>query len=623
MEGKRKTTILFLLCILVLAAGVGIGVFAGKSLHKSTKHEISQRPEGTATPVPAPEITEVPDVIKAPDLTKAPDPDVTGIPDETIVPKPTGATIAPEATKNPEVTAVPESTKSPEETTPSSPTPTQETEETTPSSPTPTQETELTKTPDATKAPTPTKTPSATKVPMPTKTPSANADKRFYGALHVQGTKLVDKEGTPVILRGISSHGLGWFPEYINDAAIRQFAEEWGCNVLRLAMYTAEYNGYCTSNDAQKENLKRIIDTGVKAATANDMYVIIDWHILSDGNPNQNKSEALKFFDEMSKKYADNPHVLYEICNEPNGGTSWADVKKYALEVIPVIRRNAPEAVVIVGSPTWSQDVDLAANDPIREYDNIAYSLHFYAATHKQSLRDKAKKAISKGLCLLVTEYGVCDASGNGALDLREANTWIDFLNQNDIGYIAWNLSNKAETSSMIKAGCSKVNGFTRTDMSEGGLWFLDMLKKEAGGLGSEGTGTTEAGETTTPGKEEINTGNTGGQGNQGKDYSIYAGKYFVPQEGIKAVVSNGWESGANAGIQLTITIENNTGQPESNWVRKITIQDADKVTLKDAWNVVTEYRDGVITLTPVGYNATIPANGSIGDIGMILEIKN
>lgn len=82
------------------------------------------------------------------------------------------------------------------------------------------------------------------------------------------------------------------------------------------------------------------------------MYVIIDWHILSDGDPNCYKDEAKAFFSEMAEKYKDRVNVLYEICNEPNG-VDWQTVKEYAEEIIPVIRGKDEDAVVLVGNHDW------------------------------------------------------------------------------------------------------------------------------------------------------------------------------------------------------------------------------------------------------------------------------
>ena len=294
--------------------------------------------------------------------------------------------------------------------------------------------------------------------------------------LSVSGNHLTDESGNIVQLKGISTHGIAWFPDYINEEGFRELHEDFGVNVIRLAMYTAEYNGYCTGGD--KEYLKGLIDNGVKYATENDMYVIIDWHILSDSNPLQNKEEAKAFFAEMAECYQGYNNVIYEICNEPNSGASWSDIKAYANEVIPVIREKDQDAIILVGTPNWSQFVNEAAADPVTGYDNIMYVLHFYADTHRDDLRNTMMNAYNQGLPIFVSEFGICDASGNGANNIEEANKWIDLMDQNGISYCIWNLSNKDESSAFFKKDCTKSSGFTTEDLSEEALWYIDVLKK-------------------------------------------------------------------------------------------------------------------------------------------------
>lgn len=300
------------------------------------------------------------------------------------------------------------------------------------------------------------------------------------GRLHVKGTKLVDKKGHEVQLRGVSTHGLSWYPQYVNDKCFAQLHDKWGANVVRLAMYTEEYNGYCSGDAKNRSDLKKLIKKGVRLAKKHKMYVIVDWHILSDGNPNSHKKEAKAFFREMSREFKGYNNVIYEICNEPNNGTSWKEIKSYARSVISTIRKNDKKAVIVVGTPTWSQDVDQAAADPIKG-DNIMYALHFYAATHKADLRNKMTAAINKGLPVFVTEYGICDASGNGAIDKKEADRWVQTMDEYGVSYIAWNLSNKQESSSIIKSSCSKVSGFKKSELSDEGKWLYSMLRKKAG----------------------------------------------------------------------------------------------------------------------------------------------
>lgn len=479
-------------------------------------------------------------------------------------------------------------------------------------------------TPGATEVPKPTATPKATVTPKPTSSakptdiPTAEGEKGYYGRLHVEGTYLADKEDKLVQLRGVSTHGLGWFPQYVNEAAIRQFNEEWGCNVFRLAMYTAEGAGYCTNGDDQKKKLKDLVHKGVKAAIDEDMYVIIDWHVLQDQDPNKYKDEAKKFFEEMAKTYKDDPHVIYEICNEPNGGTTWSMIKKYALEVIPVIRKYAPNAIIIVGTPTWSQDVDIAAKDPITEYDNIMYALHFYAETHQDGLRNKCKTAVKKGLPIFVTEYGICDASGNGVINEKQANIWIDLLDSYGISHVMWNLANKNESSSMIAAGNPKVNGFTEKDLSTSGKWFVNMLQKAGVGIGSALSGTTEAGQ----GDDTGVSGDASG-GNQQQAVTLKdVEKILSAGDGLSYFISNSWNKDGGAGIQLSLTIKNESGKDISGWERKLTVKDGAKVEVEQFWNCSVSVTGNVITVTPAEYNKNIVEGGSVGDVGIILTVS-
>jgi len=305
-------------------------------------------------------------------------------------------------------------------------------------------------------------------------TPEAGTPFENHGKLSVKGTDLVDSKGNMYQLKGVSTHGIAWFPDYVNKEAFKTFRDDWGANLIRLAMYTDENGGYCNGGD--KAYLKGLVDEGVKAATELGMYVIIDWHILHDLTPQKYKEDAKAFFEEMSSKYKDYDNVIYEICNEPNGGTSWSEIKSYAEEVIPIIRANDPDAIIIVGTPNWSQDVDVAANDPITGYDNIMYAIHFYAATHTDNIRNKAITALNSGLPIFVSEFSICDASGNGAIDYNQAELWFDLITEHNLSYAAWNISNKNETSSLIQSSCNKTSGWTESELSETGVYIRKKI---------------------------------------------------------------------------------------------------------------------------------------------------
>lgn len=294
-----------------------------------------------------------------------------------------------------------------------------------------------------------------------------------HGQLSVKGVDLVDKNGAKYQLKGVSTHGLQWFPQYVNKAAFKTLRDNWGANVVRLAMYTGE-NGYCSGGS--KTELEAKIDEGVKAASELGMYVIIDWHILSDGNPNTHKDEAVKFFSKMSKKYSKNVNVIYEICNEPNGGVDWNTIKPYADTIISTIRKNSPNAIILVGTPTWSQDVDAVAANPVANKKNVMYTLHFYAGTHKDNIRNKLTTARKAGTPVFISEFSICDASGNGGIDYTSANAWKKLINDNNVSYVGWSLCNKAETSALIASSCSKLSGWADSELSETGKWLRNFI---------------------------------------------------------------------------------------------------------------------------------------------------
>lgn len=297
-----------------------------------------------------------------------------------------------------------------------------------------------------------------------------------HGQLKVKGGHIVDKKGKVFVIKGVSTHGLAWFPQYVNKSSFASL-KKMGVNTVRLAMYTEEYNGYCTGNVANRTALKKKIDTGVKLAKQLGMYVIIDWHILSDGNPLKHLSEAKKFMKEVASKYKNEKHVLFEICNEPNGGEgTWTNIRKYAKSVIKTIRSVNKKAIIIVGTPTWSQDVDQAAAKPLSG-SNIVYAFHFYAATHTQYMRDKLEGALKKKLPVLVTEFGLSEASGNGNISTSEGNKWFTLLDKYKVGRVCWNLSNKNETCALLKPSCKKTGNFKTSDLTKQGRWLVKKYK--------------------------------------------------------------------------------------------------------------------------------------------------
>ena len=439
----------------------------------------------------------------------------------------------------------------------------------------------------------------------------------IHGAIKVEGAGIVDEKGEAFQLVGISTHGLQWFPEYVNEDSFRSLRDDFGANTVRLAMYTVE-NGYCEGN---KESMKSTVINGVDIATELGMYVIVDWHILHDLDPNVHKSEAIAFFDEISAKYKDQDNVIYEICNEPNGGTSWSSVKSYAEEVIPVIRANDPNAIIIVGTPTWSQDVDEASKDPVTGYDNIMYAVHFYADTHKDSIRNKVETAIGNGAAIFISEFSICDASGNGHNNIAEANKWIELADKYNLSFTAWNLSNKAESSSIIASNCGKTKGgWNYNELSESGQWLVGVLNthSDQGAALATGDGTASVSAGTDDGNADgNNVGNGGNNDNNQPAQTTTSGSGSAGNLTVSASSNNSWDAGGKTATQLNLKLENTGSGDVSGWT--VTIDVGQNVTVDQIWCAKASASGSTITITPESYNSTIGGGSSYSDIGMII----
>lgn len=292
-----------------------------------------------------------------------------------------------------------------------------------------------------------------------------------HGQLRVEGNRILDEHGAPVQLKGMSFFWSQWMGQYYNYETVKWLRDDWNCTVVRAAM-GVDQGGYASNPEKELTKVVAVVD----AAIALGIYVIIDFHIHDGQNY---KAEAITFFKEMAQRYGDKPNVLYETWNEPYNTHSWAEViKPYHEGVIAAIREIDPDNIIICGTRTWSQQVDEAAANPINK-PNIAYTLHYYGATHKKGLRDIAKKALDGGVALFVTEYGTTEASGDGYIDEAESRAWWDFLNEHKISHLNWSVTDKRENSAALLPGASATGGWPLTQISRSGKMVREELLKD------------------------------------------------------------------------------------------------------------------------------------------------
>ena len=304
-------------------------------------------------------------------------------------------------------------------------------------------------------------------------TEKASTPSEQHGFLKISGNRIVNQHGISPQLRGMSFSWSIWGgKKYYTREVVDWLVDDFQVSLVRLSMAIEPDGGYLQHPEEQTALIQRITDRAIKRG----IYVIIDWH---DHNADKNVEQAKIFFAHMARLYAGTPNIIYEIWNEPER-QSWPTIKDYSLAVIQEIRKYDTENLIIVGSPHWDQDVDIAANDPIIGYDNIAYSFHFYASDpyHQDNLRRKAETAMAKGLPLFVTEWGVGESNGNGQFDLTKTAQWMNWMEEHQLSWANWNITDKEETTAILAPGAPTAGKWTPDHLTPAGKYIRQQLRE-------------------------------------------------------------------------------------------------------------------------------------------------
>jgi len=301
----------------------------------------------------------------------------------------------------------------------------------------------------------------------PLSTPPEGSPVALHGKLSVSGNRVVDENGSPTQLTGMSFFWSQWIGKYWNADAVDWLVDDWECSLIRCAM-AVESGGYLQNPESEKAKVKTVVD----AAIARGVYVVIDWH---DHHAERHVNESIAFFDEMAEMYGAYPNVLFETYNEPTQ-IDWSTIiKPYHEMLVPVIRQHT-DNLILLGTAGWCEDVEVAAADPVAG-DNLAYTVHFYAASHKDFNRNRAQQALDAGVALFGSEWGTCDYSGNGTLDLDSARQWINFMKDNHISWANWAVADKRESASIINPGSAAEGGWTDAELTPSGYFIRKVLK--------------------------------------------------------------------------------------------------------------------------------------------------
>ncbi|HEY3667667.1 MAG TPA: glycoside hydrolase family 5 protein [Polyangiaceae bacterium] len=298
----------------------------------------------------------------------------------------------------------------------------------------------------------------------------------IHGRLHVSGTELRDASDEKVQLKGLSSMWLNWEDDGFAESltGLEWLRNNWHLSVIRAAMGVEPDGAYLSDPERAKAQLEQVVDNAVAAG----VYVIIDWH---DHHATDHQPQAVAFFADIAAKYAGVPNVLYEPFNEPLKLDWSTQLKPYHEAVVAAIRRIEPDSVIILGTPNWSQDVELAAQDPLAG-DNLMYTLHFYACDHGQWLINEANAALAKGAPLFVTEWGATKADGglDGTVCELQAQAWHEWMKPRGIGWAAWKFDNCVPDSSCILSTNAPIDGGWRSqDLHGQGLYVRARMQEQ------------------------------------------------------------------------------------------------------------------------------------------------
>ena len=290
-----------------------------------------------------------------------------------------------------------------------------------------------------------------------------------HGQLHIDSTHVVDEHGNFVQLKGMSFFWSQWMPQYYNKHVVKWLATDWKCSVVRPAM-AVDHGGYLEHPYIEMGKIETVIDAAIKQG----IYVIIDFHAHE---AHTDVKEAKIFFADIAQKYGHLPNIIYETYNEPLKDPNWNTIlKPYHEAVIDTIRHYDPDNIIVCGTRQWSQLVEEASKNPIKDA-NVAYSLHYYANTHKDFLREEALRAMKNGVCLMATEFGVCSANGNGDINYEESEKWFDFLEEHHITWCNWSIADKQETAAALKPGANPRGYWSEEELTESGQYLRRKIR--------------------------------------------------------------------------------------------------------------------------------------------------
>jgi hypothetical protein len=240
--------------------------------------------------------------------------------------------------------------------------------------------------------------------------------------LEVSGKDLL-YDGKPIHLRGVAVGDPVMGRQGRPTSDYDFLAKDWKANVVRIGIHPRVWK-----TEPHDKVLARL-DQDVKAALKNDMFVIIDWHVIGWpdgyyeipewGGEKDTYDSAFKlakdFWSSIARVYGKDGRVMFEFWNEPvfqkndyapGVGQKWPTFKPYMQELLEIVRKHG-DNVVIVSSNHWSYWLKGVRKD-LLPGKNVAYAWHVYAGHSKNNPKAWAEALddLQTVAPVLVTEWG-------------------------------------------------------------------------------------------------------------------------------------------------------------------------------------------------------------------------
>jgi len=288
--------------------------------------------------------------------------------------------------------------------------------------------------------------------------------------LHTEGRHFTDPFGNVVVLRGVAIADLQDVDTERPGMSVQQLLElltdEDARFYTRVVRFTVFPERWLVD---PKQYLIEHLVPAVEAAARLGLYVIVDWHEISDVEPVIDRTT--EFWNTVAPVFAGHSNVLYEIFNEPinQDDPSWQRWKAQAQPWVNSIRQYAPSNIILIGGPFWSQQIGGAATDPF-EGENLAYVGHIYPVIDRNVWSDTGVMAqVAEVQPLMITEWGFRD-DGNYIWDGTKSSfgdPLKDFVESHNLSWTAWCADNLwgpfmfAEDWKLL-TGAGEMGGFAR-----------------------------------------------------------------------------------------------------------------------------------------------------------------